>query len=165
MENTLVNVVSLKMTKDKELRNKYGKINTPEIAYNLLRGLMEDSDKEMFVVMSLDNQNRPTNISVISIGTATSALADVREVYKYALMSNANKIILAHNHPSGSLEPSKDDLEITQRLVVAGQLLNISINDHIIISESGCYSMRRNNSDIFEIKSKAEKYIFKGTTR
>lgn len=153
MENTLVNVVSLKMTKDKELRNKYGKIDTPETAYNLLRGLMEDSDREMFVVMSLDNQNRPTNISVISIGTVTSALADVREVYKYALMSNANKIILAHNHPSGSLKPSKDDLEITQRLVIAGQLLNITINDHIIISENGCYSMRRNNKNIFEAKS------------
>ena len=161
MEECLLDIVSLRMTKDKELRNTLGEISTPDAAYELLKDLMKDSDKEMFVVMSLDGQNKPTNVSIVSIGTSVSAIADVREVYKYALLSNANKIILAHNHPSGSLKPSKEDLEVTERLVVAGRLLNIKINDHIIISDNGYYSMRRSNSNIFETK-KIERYMFRG---
>lgn len=157
---TLLDVVSLKMVKNEELRNKYDKINTPKATYELIKDLIIDSDKEMLIAISLDNQSKPTNVSIISVGTSTSAIANPREVYKFALLSNASRIILVHNHPSGSLEPSKDDIETTKAMIKAGKILNIIVNDHIIVSENGYYSMKKENRYIFD-----DKLIFAGTTR
>jgi len=75
-------------------------------------------------------------VEVVSIGTLNSALVHPREVFKGAIINSANSIILAHNHPSGDPSPSNEDKEITNRLVEAGEIIGISVLDHIVIGSN-----------------------------
>ena len=99
----------------------------------------------------LYGKNRITAINTVSIGTLPSSLVHPREVFKPAILTNAASIILAHDHPSGDPMPSEDDLNITCRLKAAGELLGISVLDHIIIGYS-YYSTESNKSYPFEDK-------------
>ncbi len=98
---------------------------------------MEDirgSKKEHFVVFYLDSRNQEIKREIISIGTLNESLVHPREVFESAIKNNASSIIIAHNHPSGDLEPSQADIEITKKLIHAGKILDIKINDHVIVS-------------------------------
>jgi DNA repair protein RadC len=77
---------------------------------------------------------------VVAIGSLTAALVHAREVFKPAVLANAAAVILAHNHPSGDPEPSREDRELTERLVKAGRLLGITVLDHVIVGEERFYS-------------------------
>lgn len=116
--------------------------SSPEGAYELLRGLIGDSDREQGAVICLDAKNRPTSIQIVSTGSLSSSIMHPREVFKMACISNASCIIVAHNHPSGDLTPSQEDVDITKRLVESGKILGIRVQDHIICSDSGFYSFR-----------------------
>lgn len=94
---------------------------------------IQDEAQEVFVACYLDTRNRIMGIQEISRGTLTASLVSPREVFKGAVLSNAAKVIVAHNHPSGSPEPSPEDLKITERLVKAGRILDIMVLDHIIV--------------------------------
>jgi DNA repair protein RadC len=85
----------------------------------------------------LDGANRVIANRVISIGTLTSSLAHPREVFADAITDRAASVIVAHNHPSGSLNPSRADLAVTERLRSAGELLGIHLIDHLIITQDG----------------------------
>jgi DNA repair protein RadC len=98
------------------------------IATQLLDGL----DREAGLVLALDSRNRPIGCHVVSIGTLSASLIHPREVFKFAILANAAALIFAHNHPSGDPTPSKDDIELTRRLVNAGQLLGIEVIDALI---------------------------------
>ena len=98
------------------------------IATQLLDGL----DREAGLVLALDARNRPIGCHVVSIGTLSASLIHPREVFKFAILANAAALIFAHNHPSGDPTPSKDDIELTRRLVNAGQLLGIEVIDALI---------------------------------
>ncbi len=98
---------------------------------------MEDirgSKKEHFVVFYLDSRNQEIKRDIISIGTLNESLVHPREVFENAIKNNAASIIIAHNHPSGDLEPSQSDIEITKKLIQAGKILDIKIINHIIVS-------------------------------
>lgn len=98
---------------------------------------MEDirgSKKEHFVVFYLDSRNQEIQREVVSVGTLSESLVHPREVFEGAIKNNAASVIVAHNHPSGSLEPSEADIEITKKLIHAGKILDIKIIDHIIIT-------------------------------
>ena len=90
--------------------------------------------KEVFKVFLLDSNNAVISSEIVSIGVLNLAIVHPREIFKLAIIRSANSIILVHNHPSGNVEPSKEDLEITQRLREVGDLLGIKILDHVIIS-------------------------------
>lgn len=108
---------------------------------------MEDiraSKKEHFVVFYLDSRNQEIQREIISVGTLNESLVHPREVFENAIKNNASSIIIAHNHPSGDLEPSQSDVEITQKLIHAGKILDIKIIDHIIVSNSSCKSFIAN---------------------
>ncbi len=99
---------------------------------------MEDirgSKKEHFVVFYLDSRNQEIKREIISIGTLNESLVHPREVFEGAIKNNASSVIVAHNHPSGDLEPSEADIEITKKLIHAGKILDIKIIDHIVVSE------------------------------
>lgn len=104
---------------------------------------MEDirgSKKEHFVVFYLDSRSQEIQREVISIGTLNESLVHPREVFEGAIKNNAAAIIIAHNHPSGNLEPSQADIEITKKLINAGKILDIRIVDHVIVSgEKDCF--------------------------
>jgi DNA repair protein RadC len=86
----------------------------------------------------LDIKNKVIGINTVSIGNLNSSIVHPREVFKPAILSNAASILLAHNHPSGDPEPSREDVAITTRLVEAGKILGIDVIDHLILGD-GCY--------------------------
>lgn len=96
--------------------------------------------QEHFITIYLDGANNIIETRVITIGTLNQSLVHPREVFSPAIANRSASIILAHNHPSGTLEPSNEDKLITKRLREAGELLGIEVLDHLIISEYGFYS-------------------------
>ena len=100
---------------------------------------LEKYDRERLVRVDLDSQNRVIGEEVVSIGTVNSTLMSPREVFKGAILNNATRIILVHNHPSGLAEPSAEDEEVNEKLREAGELLGIPVIDFVIIGEDGRY--------------------------
>lgn len=99
---------------------------------------MEDirgSRREHFVVFYLNSRNQEIKREIISVGILNESLVHPREVFESAIKHNVASIILAHNHPSGDVEPSQDDIEITKRLVHAGKILDIRVVDHVIVTD------------------------------
>ena len=106
---------------------------------------IKDSKKEHFLAFYLDSQNRLIERQVISIGTINSSLVHPREVFEPAIKLSSTSVIVAHNHPSGSLEPSNEDTQITKKLIDAGKILGIEVLDHIIITNSFHKSINTNS--------------------
>ena len=119
-------------------------INGADDAGILLQSRMRHLDREHFCVVLLSANHAVIGIETISIGTLTNAPVHPREVFKQAIRQSASGIILAHNHPSGNATPSKEDLYLTERLVEVGQIIGISVIDHIIVGEDSYYSFREN---------------------
>lgn len=111
----------------------------PEDVAQIISHYLENEDREHFVSMMLDAKNKVIGIHTVSIGTLCCTVVSPREVFKAAILANAASIIVAHNHPSGDLTPSPEDLQITEVLKKAGKLLDIEVLDHVIVGESGSY--------------------------
>ncbi|MGD9568657.1 MAG: DNA repair protein RadC [Sedimentibacter sp.] len=110
-------------------------INSPETASAFFHSVMDNIyDKEAFVVAFLNTKNRVIDHEVVSVGTINSSIVHPREVFRNAIVNKANSVILCHNHPSGDLTPSKEDISITERLRETGNLLGIQVLDHLIIN-------------------------------
>ena len=101
---------------------------------------MEDLTHEVFKILLLNRNNRVTKIETVSVGGVAGTVVDPKIIFKKALDEQASSIILAHNHPSGNLNPSQQDIAVTKKLVAAGKTLEINILDHLIISNQGFYS-------------------------
>lgn len=91
-------------------------------------------DKEYFCVFMLNTQNQIISREIISIGTLNASLIHPRESFRTAILKNAASIIIVHNHPSGSLEPSAEDIKVTKRLQDVGKLIGIEVLDHVIVT-------------------------------
>ena len=130
----------------KEEETKYidDKLDNAEAAIELVGPLLKEMDRECFAVVNLDVGLRPINWGVVSIGGTAFAPVEISNVFKAAILSNASKIMVFHNHPSGNTEPSKEDIDVTNRISKAGEVLGISLIDHIIISGNKHYSISRN---------------------
>ena len=116
-------------------------ILTPEDVWKLCADI-RNAKKEHFVVFYLDTQSKLIERQIISIGTLNASLVHPREVFEPAVSLRANSLIVAHNHPSGDLEPSEDDTAVTKRLVEAGKILGIELIDHIIVTISSFLSLK-----------------------
>lgn len=97
--------------------------------------------EEFFVMLTLNVKCKCTGAFIISQGTLNTSLVHPREVFKRAFLNNAASIVLAHNHPSGDLTPSAEDITITNRLIEAGKLLGIEVLDHLIVTEDSHLSI------------------------
>jgi DNA repair protein RadC len=115
-------------------------IDSPEAAVAQLTDI-RDKKQEYFVCLTLDGANRLIAKRIITIGTLTSSLVHPREVFADAITDRAASIIVAHNHPSGSLEPSQADHDVTARLQEAAQLLGITMRDHLILTKTSSTSV------------------------
>lgn len=111
-------------------------VDSTEKAVEQLQDI-RDKKQEYFVVMTLDGAYRLIAKRVVTIGTLAGSLVHPREVFADALTDRAASIIVAHNHPSNSLEPSRTDIELTQRLEEAAQLLGITLSGHILVTKNG----------------------------
>lgn len=125
----------------KELSSVKKTINAPEDIIEALEPY-KFAEKEMFIVCTLDSANQLIQTKVVTDGLLNRSLVHPREVFRVAIKDNAAAVIVAHNHPSGSLEPSSEDKEITQRLIKASEIIGIAVLDHIIVSKIGSVSMR-----------------------
>lgn len=110
-------------------------IDSTEKAVELLKDI-RDKKQEYFVCLSLDGANRLIAKRIITIGTLTGSLVHPREVFADAITDRAASVIVAHNHPSGSLNPSAADLAVTERLRAAASLLGITLLDHLIVTKT-----------------------------
>ena len=119
---------------------KRPQISSSKDAYLALGPLLLDLSTEEFWILLLNQANRMIGREKVSAGGLTSTVVDARVIFKKALEYNAASLILCHNHPSGSLRPSQPDLDLTQRLSKAGLQLDILVQDHLIVGESGYYS-------------------------
>lgn len=141
-----VDIVSLKIVKESSVLYETRKISNPYDAYKLAKDFLIDSDREKFIVACLNTKNQPVNMQVVSIGSLNSAIVHPREVFKVAMLSNASNIICFHNHPSGNIDPSVEDENITIRLKECGDILGIGLVDHIIVGDNDTYfSFKENN--------------------
>lgn len=116
------------------------KISSSKAVFELMQPIMGDLPYEEFWVLYLNNANKVVAKHQISKGGITGTVTDVRMIFKPALENHAVAIILAHNHPSGKLEPSEADKKITRKIVEAGNTLDIQVLDHLIITEQNYYS-------------------------
>jgi DNA repair protein RadC len=115
-------------------------IKTTKQVAEYLKVILKDYSHEVLAVLFLNNANKINHFEIISKGGITATLVDPRIILKKALEEDAVKIVLCHNHPSGSLTPSQADNDITKKITEAAKLLDIVVMDHIIVSEEGYYS-------------------------
>lgn len=130
-----VDIVRIQMVKESSILYDARRITSHEKSYKLFKDFLVDLDREQFMVACLNIKNEPTNITTVSVGNISSSFASPRDVLKTAILSNASKIILAHNHPSGDATPSQADKMITEKIKKAAKLFDIDILDHIIIGD------------------------------
>lgn len=141
----------LRRAKVHEIKRNY-KANSPEdiidFATKVIR--MYEYPEERFVAISVNNGLDIIGYTDASIGTINHTLANPREVFRTAIVQNASGIILAHNHPSGCCDPSQEDLDVTKRMIGAGEILGIPVLDHIIVGEKdNACSLREFDESIF----------------
>lgn len=116
-------------------------LSTAMEAGNYIRRLIGDQTKEVFYVFSLDPDGRLISCGKIAEGSSYRIYIDVRLVAEYALRHNAHTVILAHNHPLGTVEPSDEDIRLTKRIQDALSALDVTVTDHIIVGDGYFYSM------------------------
>ncbi len=116
-------------------------ISSPEDVDGLLRGRIANLDRENFVVVLLNTKNEVLGFPTVSVGTLSASLVHPREVFKPAIRASAAGVILAHNHPSGRVGPSREDREVTRRLKEASEIIGIEVLDHVILGD-GYFSMK-----------------------
>ena len=126
----------------KELRRESLKLLTPESVANYYMQDMRHLTNEQVMLVMLDSKNRIIKDMIISEGTVNASIMPTREVYVQALKYEAVNIILIHNHPSGDPSPSAEDIRVTKRLVEAGNLIGITLMDHIIIGDNRYVSLK-----------------------
>lgn len=115
-------------------------INSSAKAGNYLVPILSRRETEAFVILFMDNQNTIIDHKIISSGTINEAPVYPREVLKAAIRRNAGSIMIAHNHPGGSLKPSQGDIAVTKKLIDAAQMLDIKILDHLIVAHDKFFS-------------------------
>ncbi len=116
------------------------RISDSQKAHRFLEPLFDGLDREHFMVVGLDAKHAIIGINTVSIGSVTLSIVHPREVFKPLILMNASAVLLAHNHPSGDPTPSQEDRTLTRRLKDAGELVGITVLDHVVLGEDRFYS-------------------------
>jgi len=117
-------------------------IHSPKAAQDFVRSVLPDNSREHCIALYLNAAHEVICYSHIATGTADGATVSPREIFQRALAAGAVALIFAHNHPSGQVKPSGEDIRITKRIQEAGALLGIKLLDHVIVSDDACYSFQ-----------------------
>ena len=122
-------------------------MNNPDIAIRVMNEFLSQMDRELFCIVNLQADLTPINMNIVSVGSLNEALINPREIFKSAILSNAHSMMLIHNHPSGNLTPSTSDIQTTARMQELGELMGISLVDHIITGRNGNYYSFRDKGE------------------
>ena len=144
-----IDIVRCTLIKEKSLKYQEA-ITSSDMAASIFREYIGDCDREVFAVIGVDVGNRLTFLNIVSIGQLGEARANMRELFKPAILSNSASIIIGHNHPGGTLMPSEEDLLITNKIKKVGQLFGIGLLDHIIVTTDDTMSIREQRPDMFD---------------
>ena len=123
-------------------------IRSPKDGAEIASRFIGRDDREVFFVMCLNTKNSVVAVHRCHVGSLNSSLAHPREVFKSAILNNSSSIILAHQHPSGDVVPSPEDIHVTKRLVDAGKLLGIEVLDHLIVNSFGRFTSLKEKGHI-----------------
>jgi DNA repair protein RadC len=126
--------------------NERTSIDSPDVAAACLSHDLMWQIQERFAVLLLDTKHRLIGTQIITIGTATETLAHPRDIFREVIRQAATRAIVAHNHPSGNLEPSPEDIDLTRQLLKGGRVLGIPILDHLILGNGNYQSLRQISS-------------------
>ena len=148
-------------------------LNSPEAVAEIVANEFKNYDREVFAVINLNTKLKPININICSMGTLNTALINPREVFKSSILSNAASFIAVHNHPSGDITPSREDIAITKRLIKCGDILDIKMIDHLVIGAGNgkIYSFREEGvfdnlySEAIEVRENRVLYANKEKTQ
>ena len=125
-------VVSIRLVDEPPLLSKKA-IKNPRDVIEVMGEHLQKYDRELFCILNLQTKGQVINMNLVSVGTINASLVIPREVFKSSILANASAIIGLHNHPSGNVKPSKEDMIVTRKLQKCGQLLGIELLDHIIV--------------------------------
>ena len=132
MQKNELEVVNIRLIKEPSLYSEKP-LHSPEDVKELVAKELASYDREVMCVLNMKTNGQVINMNIVSVGSINSALVSPREVFKSAILANAANVILVHNHPSGSVEPSREDILLTKRLEDCGNLLDIPVLDHVIV--------------------------------
>lgn len=137
-----IQLLKLELVREKQVRYDFKIITGSESAFKILTDVLhlDKQAEEVIHLLCLDTKNNIVGVFEVARGNLNSSVLSTREVFKRAILSNSASIIIAHNHPSGDIEPSETDIEVTNELKKAGQLLRIPLLDHIIVGDGTYYS-------------------------
>ncbi|HOJ09537.1 MAG TPA: JAB domain-containing protein [Clostridiales bacterium] len=138
-----ISIYSVRLIKEKTglYELEYVVIRNSQIANDVIKKVLDinNSTVEKFGIITLTVKNKIAGVHIISVGNLNSSIVHPREIFQQAILNNASAIILFHNHPSGDPTESTEDIEITKRLIEAGDILGIKVIDHIIVGEDNKY--------------------------
>ena len=134
--------VRLKQVKDGRVRFAVERVNRPADVYRAVLPHYKGADREILSVLCLDAQNAPTCFSIVAVGDLNTTRARPADILKSAILSNSAGLVLCHNHPSGVLDVSPEDIEFTRSVADACRLLGLELFDHLIITDTGYCSLR-----------------------
>ena len=138
--------VAIRMVEQPPLYSKEP-MNNPDAAIRVMNEFLSQMDRELFCIVNLQADLTPINMNIVSVGSLNEALINPREIFKSAILSNAHSMMLIHNHPSGNLTPSTSDIQTTARMQELGELMGISLVDHIITGWDGNYYSFRDKGE------------------
>ena len=138
--------VAIRMVEQPPLYSKEP-MNNPDAAIRVMNEFLSQVDRELFCIVNLQADLTPINMNIVSVGSLNEALINPREIFKSAILSNAHSMMLIHNHPSGNLTPSTSDIQTTARMQELGELMGISLVDHIITGRNGNYYSFRDKGE------------------
>lgn len=141
--NIKVPVYKVKLVREHVASYPAGIGEDVKAAATFFHALIGSADREHLAALFLDALGRPTGAAIVAIGTLTRVGVHAREVFKAAILANADSLILSHNHPAGVPIPSANDLRITRRLVCASRHIGIAVQDHLIVCPSGSFTSMR----------------------
>ena len=145
-----VSKYKLQMVKESTYEFGSEKHTTPDKVFEFLKNQIGSDPQENMVMLCYNNQNELLSYHEVHKGTADRSIVSPRDIFTRALLSNATRVIMAHNHPGGSLKASRADLKATEVLIEAGNLLQIDVLDHIIVTSEDYTSIRGEHGGLWE---------------
>ena len=153
IDDMKIQLVHLEIRKDKEV--DLGKISDSDDLGRVAESIIGKRDTENMLILCLDTKSNIIGATIAAVGSVDCVVIKLREIFKYAIICNAASIVVAHNHPSGVLAPSDDDINITRQIIAAGQLLGINVFDHIIVADDDYLSLA-GTTDLFRNRSRCK---------
>lgn len=144
MAKTIISFQKITLVKENAHKYDFNRdASSPKNVYDFLKTVLDITNEpnEKFVAVMLSTKNEIVGVQVLSSGTINASMANARLVYQAAILHNAAAVIIAHNHPSGDAEPSREDIRVTQRIAEAGEIMEIPLLDHVICGENSFVSL------------------------